>query len=288
MEITTKIRQKLSSKISPEYKRKIIALASVKGKVEHWLKVKSADVLLISFPKCGRTWLSLMIGKSIELQFGLKNASVLELDQMAIAHADIPKIVVSHDDNPFWKEPHRLSELRTKYKQKKIIFLVRDPRDVLVSSYFQKKHRWKRYDGDLSDYLYEKKGGFEAIIKFYNIWATNRHIPKEFVLVRYEDIHKDPYRELRKVLQFIGIKRFSDEVIADAIEFASFDNMRKMEEEDTYKSGKLRVANSGDKESYKVRKGKIGGFADYLSIYEIEYLNKKMNETLTSFYGYKV
>ena len=70
--------------------------------------------------------------------------------------------------------------------------MVRDPRDVLVSSYFQKKKRRNKYNGELFDYVHEEVGSLESLLRFYNIWARNRHIPKDFLLVRYEDMHEDP------------------------------------------------------------------------------------------------
>jgi hypothetical protein len=166
--------------------------------------------------------------------------------------------------------------------------LVRDPRDVVVSSYFQKNRRWKQwYDSDLSSYIYEERGSYDTILRYYNIWAKNRHIPKDFMLVRYEDLHASPHKELRRTLEFMGLSAISDGVISEVVKYASFDNMRKMEEKNTFKGGMLCLADRNDPESYKVRKGKVMGFAEYLNKDQIEYLNRKMTETLSDFYGYK-
>lgn len=276
----------MTSKLSPESRMGIAELPQIVS-IRRWCAEKSSDVFLISFPKCGRTWLRLMIGRALEKHFNLANADILELHQLGTLHPDIPKILVSHDDGPQWKRPDELVESKKKYKKKKVIFLVRDPRDVLVSSYFQKKKRRNAYDGEMSDYVYEEVGSLKTLLQFYNIWAENRHIPKDFLLVRYEDIQTNPPRELRRVLDFLDLRTISDDVIAEAVRFASFDNMRKMEKEGRFRSPKLRPVDSRDKESYKTRQGKVGGFVEYLSKEEIEYINRKMDQMLSSFYGYR-
>ncbi len=50
---------------------------------------------------------------------------------------------------------------------------------------------------------------------------------------------------------------------------------------------KLRPGDRNDEESFEVRKGKVGGYVEYLSADEIESLDRKMAETLSDFYGYK-
>ena len=47
----------------------------------------------------------------------------------------------------------------------------------------------------------------------------------------------------------------------------------------------LRPKDAADPDSYKVRRGKVGGFADYLAASDIEYLNRIV-ATLDPRYGY--
>jgi len=245
-----------------------------------------ADYLLISFPKCGRTWLRLILGRILQNYFGLQSENLLDLVALAKLDPEIPQITVVHDDKPQWKKARDLATSKTRYRDNKIIFLVRDPRDVVVSSFFQKVKRRQAYHGSLSEYIYEEVGSFESIIKFYNIWADNAHVPQEFLLVRYEDIHKNAKYEIRKIVDFLGLSKISEDLLSEAVNFASFENMRKMEEEDIFKVKPLRPTNPADPESYKTRRGKVGGFIDYLSTAEIDYLTQRMSKTLSTFYGY--
>ncbi len=271
---------------------------------------ENAEYCLISFPGCGRTWLRVMIKKALQLHFGLNSRDIFDLtfkeiaeENLELADASLPRIEVSHDDDAFWRNPGELIKSKEIYKNKKVILLIRDPRDVVVSSYFKRScrvvldnvknyppelaKRVKPYKGTLHQYIRERIGGFETLLRFYNIWAENRHVPRECLLVRYEDVRKDPRGELRRILNFLGLKSASDEVIDEAIKFSSFENMRRMEEslEYSHLGHFLTPADRNDKDSYETRRGKVGGFVDYFNKKDIEYLNKRMR-SLSDFYGY--
>jgi hypothetical protein len=270
----------------------------VPNEIKRWYAHKQTDVYLISYPKCGRTWLRLMIGKSVAQHFSLlENEDMLFLRWPKKIHPDIPHITVIHEDRPMLKSPEELQTTKTKFAEKKIILLVRDPRDVIVSSYFEMKKRAQifgdnpyeqrsaSFHGSLEEFINQEQGGFNTILKYYNIWADNRQIPKDLLLVRYEDMRAEPQKELRKVIDFLGLSIISDEILSHAVEYASFDNMRNMEKDGKFSSGMLKPASAADKDSYKTRRGKIKGFVDYLDEKEIENLNQKMLE-FSNFYGY--
>lgn len=275
----------------------------------------NVEYCLISFPGCGRTWLRVMIKKALQLHFGLNSKDIFDLLFREIAGENLnwtdeslPRTFVSHDGNSHWRSPAELIKSKEIYKNKKVILLVRDLRDVLVSSYFERSRRvalydmkdfppWlvkrvKPYQGTLHQYIHERIGGFETLLRFYNIWAKNRHIPKDFLLVRYEDMRRNPHDGLRRILNFMGLQSASSEVIDSAIKFASFANMRHMQENLEYNSHSRYYyfyfipADRNDKESYKTRRGKVGGFVDYLDKKDIEYLNKRIKKSLSDFYGY--
>lgn len=248
----------------------------------------SLDAVLLSFPKCGRTWLRLMLAKTFEQHFGLQGTAFFTSNYvLGGGGGEIPVVKLSHDDKPQLKTPAELETDKTKYRDTKVILLIRDLRDVMVSNYFQQTRRTGRRNGDLSSFLRTERGSVDAFIRFYNIWAENRHVPLDFLLLRYEDMHAQVEGELKKVIKFLGLQGVNDEVIRHATKFARFDNMREMEKEGVFdrRSRKLVAANRNDTESYKTRAGKVGGYVKYLSPADIEYLDQKMQH-LSSFYGY--
>ena len=111
-------------------------------KLRRWYAHKNTDVYLISYPKCGRTWLRLMIGRAVSRHFSLSDdEDTLLIRWKAKPHPRVPKITVVHDDRPMLKSPAELEVSKDKYHDKRVIFLVRDPRDVIVSSYFEAMNR---------------------------------------------------------------------------------------------------------------------------------------------------
>jgi hypothetical protein len=246
---------------------------------------RRADVLLISYPKCGRTWLTMMLARSLALHAGLDEVDYLANDLPGGGRAGLPRIRISHDENPHWRTARGLARSKRRYRAKKVVLLVRDPRDVVVSMYFERSRRERAYSGTLREFLHERRGSLETILAYYNVWARERGRPRGFCLVRYEDLKADPAGELVRILGFAGVTPAPAHV-QDAVQFASFENMRAMEAGDVLGSGRLRARDPNDAESFKTRRAKVGGFVDYLDAGEIAWMERRIRETLDPIYGY--
>jgi len=268
-------------------------------RVLRWYAHRHTDVYLVSYPKCGRTWLRLMMGRAIALHFGLgESEEILFLRSNRRFHPAVPRFTVVHQDRPMLKAPDELETDKRSFRDKKVIFLARDPRDVIVSSYFEMKNRGRLFgenpyeqrqavfEGTLQEFIGARHGGYDTLLAYYNIWASNRQIPKGFLLVRYEDMRANAGQELRRALDFLDLSEITDKEIAQAIDYASFENMRKMEVEGRFQSGMLKPADQSNQETYKTRRGKVKGFVDYLSQDEILALNRKTRDTLDQYFGY--
>ena len=261
------------------------------------------EVYLLSYPKCGRTWLTLQIGRAISQHFGLDVPNLLKLSTFGEQIPEVPHIRLTHDDQPHRKRPHELSTTREKLAGKKVILMVRDPRDVIVSYYHHKSTReplrdfwWfqgkrkethSRFRGTLAEFLAQDIGGFDTLLRYYQIWLEARHTPAAFMLLRYEDMQADPVGQLRRVLDFMGLAQITDAEVKEAVEYASFRNMRKIEAGEEVKSFKLKAGDVNDPNSFKVRRGKVGGYRDELTPAQIAQLERKMAAGLSAFYGYE-
>ena len=89
------------------------------------------------------------------------------------------------------------------------------------------------------------------MLRYYSVWASQRHVPKGFLLVRYEDLRENPARELRRIAEFIGLHDVSDAAIAHAVEFSSFEQMRQREAARPADGTPLAAGRRGDPESFK-------------------------------------
>lgn len=104
----------------------------------------------------------------------------------------------------------------------------------------------------------------------------------EHHFVYYEDLKADTCRELTAILQFSGIA-ILPELVKESIDFAQFNNMRKMELQGSH-GNKLQPGNEKDPDSFKVRKGKVGTFQQELNEEEIRYLDTLIDRELNEFY----
>ncbi|MEM6301981.1 MAG: sulfotransferase domain-containing protein [Pseudomonadota bacterium] len=256
-------------------------------RVRNWYVTAASDAYLLSFPKCGRTWFRLMLGKAMQSHFKL-DASVDLLDVAFFASLDsrVPRVHISHDEGPQKKRPDQLETDKSKYRGTNVVLLVRDPRDVLVSNFFQETKREGSTHKDMSSYLRSDVGSIDTLLAWYNTWAENKDLPSQFSLLRYENLHKDAHSELRSTLAVLGMPDVDDDVIDEAVQYASFKNMRKLEEKESFQSDKMRAGDKNDQESFKTRKGKVGGFTDYLSKADIDYVEQKIQSQLSDYYSF--
>jgi hypothetical protein len=235
----------------------------------------NTDAYIISFPNSGRTWLRILIGKVLCEKFGFSDDIMIDTYKIT-SKAGILRTQFIHDYSAII-EGYNYYELPTdksEYAGKNIILLVRDIRDVLVSHYFQATKRVGSFNGSISDFIRHDKYGAMKIIAFYNIWYDNMSKPKGFLLVRYEDMHKSAEKITASVFSFLGLDYVEEDIIRTSVEFAHFNNLKNLEKADYFQSDKIRPADSQDNESYKVRKGIIGGYKSYLSKADIDYIGE--------------
>lgn len=254
--------------------------AAGRDALEWWIH-RQTQIYVLSYPKCGRTWLRLMIGKALDEHYQLGAANPMELGRMHALHPAIPRIRVTHE------AAHKSDEIaasKDRFRGKTVVFLVRDPRDVLVSMYFEASKRSGSYTGTIGDFARERVGGVDAILDYYNVWAAAKAVPRRFHLVRYEDLHRSPAIVLAGVLEAMRLP-VSPAAIDAAVGFSRFDNMRALETQNAFRSDRLKPGKSGDAESFKTRKGKVGGYRDYLTGADLDWVERRIADRLADDYA---
>lgn len=190
------------------------------------LAVFPDDTFLVSYPKSGNTWARFLIASLVrpneKIDFSNVNRMIpgnevtRNRDLMSMPR---PRIIKSHQ----YFDP----------RYPRVIYIVRDPRDVVVSQYhFQRKRHVVADQFPLSEYVTRFVAGQAS---FYGSWGEHvaswlatRHGRPEFLLLRYEDMVEDTARELTKVASFLGLSS-TPETIAQAVERSSADRMRTLE-----------------------------------------------------------
>ena len=268
-------------------------LKKILGFINHW----QTDCYVLSYPKCGRTWLRFMMGNVLVHHFQLNNVplnDILMVKNLHKQNPSIPKIRFAHDDLPNWKWINEIETDKSRYKNKKIIFLVRDPRDLVVSNFYQKKYRGfkekqgfkkENFKGDIAAFLPYEFGGIPNIVTYYNVWSKQKQVPKDFCLVRYEDLKSKPVETLKSIFDFLGFKEIKVESIEHAIAESTFEKMREIEEKNLLNNQRLSAKNNTQEEALKTRKGKVGGYKEELTPKDIEWMEQYLQQNLDAMYS---
>ena len=261
--------------------RKLLPKRARRRVMEAW-KLATASYVVVSYPKSGRTWLRAALTFYFAERYGLENPPLLEFANLHYLDRRIPKVYFTHDDNPNGR-PEALRRDKSRYRRKRVLFLARDPRDVTVSMYFHRKNRDLDLDVPIFDFANGADGGLRTTIEFMNIWADAlREIPQSHCL-SYEAMHARPRETMADVLRFLG-EEPDPHAVEVAIERARFDGLRAMERSGAFESSRLKPADTVDEDSFKVRRGKVGGFVDYFEPEQQRTLSRLVEERLSPFY----
>ena len=270
-------------------------------RLERWLrgredfrKLRLADAIVVSFGKSGRTWLRVLLSRVFQLQHGLDERAVLGFDNLHYRTGAVPKILFTHDN--YLKDYTGHDASKADFYGKKVIFLARDPRDVAVSQYFQWKYRMKPNKKDINAYpmgelapfdFVMSDAGLPKVVDFMNLWAKEAPKIRQFRVARYEDPRARPEETLQALLEFLGTPA-SDAQIADAVRFASYDNMKQMEQQRVFwlSGGRLVPKDRSNPNSYKVRRGKVAGYRDDFDAAQLARIDQLVETTLDPLYGY--
>ena len=103
------------------------------------------------------------------------------------------------------------------------------------------------------------------MVAVMNSWLVEWSARPDFLLLRYETLHESPEPGFRKLLRLLRENPVHEGAFAHALAFSDFGHMQKLENAGAFDSKILRAGDTQDPESFKVRRGKVGGFEDYLS-----------------------
>lgn len=256
-----------------------------------------ADALIVSFPKAGRTWLRVLLPAALAVARGAPPDADLER-WMASDRIEHAGRIVFFTHALASRENVGSADLRAfarAWRRRPVLFLVRDPRDQIVSYFFQRTKRrlpaksGRRPPQDLADFIRDPAFGAPRIIDNFNIWHRILRRAPEAMLLSYEALHEDPARATRDAARFLfGIEVFP-EAAAQAAEYAQFNNLRALELSDRFSVQKrLWTPDKSDPDSFKTRKGRIGSFRDTLGDADIAYLDWLIEERLAPELCYRV
>lgn len=221
------------------------------------------DLFIVSYPKSGNTWTRFLLGNLIYQDEPVTFRNVEARIPSIYLYSDrqllrLPRIFKSHD----CFDP----------RYRKVVYIVRDPRDVAVSAYhYSIKVKLLQDSCPMEDFVpLFMSGTFGSGLLadprwgswYDNVssWLAMRH-NRKFLLLRYEDMLEDAARELYKVADFLEIAA-APERIARAVKLSSADEMREMERS---QSNEWQLTKQTRQDKPFVRKARAGGWKSEMS-----------------------
>ena len=244
-----------------------------------------ATGFLCSYPKSGRTWVRFALAHLLNAIHDLGRAvdlgSLFELLPNMDGHEADPGKDVSvyayaeRPDVPLLLSSHLPFQERL-FSGRPIVFLLRSPLDVLVSNYFQKTRQDRTWAGELHAFVRDPGVGAPDLVRYVNRWADALRPPQAMV-VSYEGLRADPEQRFIGLAAHLGVPCEPAEARA-ALAHASFPNMLASE---------LRTGVRGydydrrDPDARRVRRGRIGGYRDYLDADDVRHVADVCAEQLS-------
>ena len=190
------------------------------------LVVYPDDTFIVSYPKSGNTWTRFLVANLLhpETPADFGNINDLIPDPEALTKRKIdamprPRMVKSHQ----YFDP----------RFPKVVYIVRDPRDVAVSQYhFHRKRRVIEDDFSIQLFVTRFIAGGAGIYGSWgeNVasWLATRYGSQNFLLLRYEDLMTATLDELAKLASFLGTST-DPALLSQAVARSSADEMRRLE-----------------------------------------------------------
>jgi hypothetical protein len=202
-------------------------------KAGNGLTVFPDDTFIVSYPKSGNTWTRFLIGNLVYSD----GVDFSNINRLVPDPEDLSKRYLKGLHGPRVLKTHQPFDPR----YKKVICVIRDPRDVVLSEYhFDIKRRAVDEGFPIERYVARFVAG--EVNHEYGSWGENvgswiaaRQNGKKFQngqnfhLVRYEDMVGDPRSELARIAQFLGIDPTAERLVK-AVERSSAEQMRKLEQ----------------------------------------------------------
>lgn len=265
---------------------------------EKHFQVQDSDVFLVTYPKCGTTWLKAIIftllnrkhypvaDKNHPLLTRNPHDLVLSLEINLYADNQTPD-PASFPSRRFFSThmPHvSLPPLAKASSKCKLVYACRNPKDTFVSlwHFMNKLRPQETVENEIGEMFEMFCKGVVGYGPFWDhvveYWKQSGEDPDRVFFLKYEDMKEEPVVLLRRLAEFLGCPFSADEeesgVVEKILKLTSFDSMKSLE---VNRIGRL---SNGMENRFFFREGVVGDWEKYLSAEMIEKLDGIMQQKL--------
>jgi hypothetical protein len=206
--------------------------------------IAPSDVFIASYPRSGSTWLRFVLQEvltGLPSSFQKVNEQIprVGFHERAYRLADGGRVIQTHE------------AFRPEYKR--AVYLVRDPRDVLLSEFAYQKalgQMTDRLDSYVNLFVRGELSRYGSWRDHAASWLDASRANERIRIVRFEDLRKDTEAAVRAILEFLGVHA-QPEAIRAAVLDNTIDRMRAKE---------LKEPQAASKRGEFVRSGQAGGW----------------------------
>jgi hypothetical protein len=213
-----------------------------------------SDVFLVSYPKSGNTWMRFLLanyitGGRVDLSQSNRLIPDIHYNPQDIVETLKPRIIKTH-------YPYTA-------KFKRVVYIVRDGRDVAVS-YFHHLKKFgqlaadSRFSNYLESFIKGTVGPFGQWGAHVNGWLDGG---KDVLFIRYEDMLADTPKALESVVRYCGLE-FNEKKLIDSVTACSLSELRQIEKR---QFSDIKTLSTSDPNAYFFRKGISGDWRNVFS-----------------------
>lgn len=178
------------------------------------------DIFIVGYPRSGDTWFRNLVAGVV---FGVDP----RFAPSALAHDVVPDLAYHKYYRRYATPMYFKSHALPYHEYRRVVYLLRDGRDAMVSY----RHYLKAVfdlDYDFLKFVSPETGLYPCHwAEHVNAWMQNPY-GAQMLVIKYEDLLREPVRELTRFCQFAGISREPGHLAAIS-EAASFSNLHDKE-----------------------------------------------------------